>query len=65
MLPIGNKPIIHYVIEEAIESGIDDIAIITSKGKTVIEEYIDSMNFKARVGQASTQRGSFQPLSRR
>jgi len=49
MLPINNKPIIHYVIEEAIESGIDDISIITNKGKTIIEEYIDSINFKANI----------------
>lgn len=47
MLPIKNKPIIHYVIDEAIQSGITDIAIITRKGKTVIEDYIDEMNFEA------------------
>jgi len=49
MLPIGNKPIIHYVIEEAIESGITDIAVITSKGKTIIEDYIDAMNFDVNM----------------
>jgi UTP--glucose-1-phosphate uridylyltransferase len=41
MLPLHNKPIIHYVIQEALDSGITDIAIITRKGKTVIEDYID------------------------
>lgn len=41
MLPINNKPIIHYVLEEAIKSGITDIALVTRKGKTIIEDYID------------------------
>ena len=37
MLPIINKPIIHYVIEEARQSGITDIAIIISKQKHLLE----------------------------
>jgi UTP--glucose-1-phosphate uridylyltransferase len=41
MLPLHTKPVIHYVIEEAINSGIEDIVIVTRKGKTVIEDYID------------------------
>ena len=41
MLPIVDKPVIHYVVEEAIKSGIDDILIITGKGKRAIEDYFD------------------------
>ncbi|WP_175060115.1 UTP--glucose-1-phosphate uridylyltransferase GalU [Thermococcus sp. 2319x1] len=41
MLPIVNKPVIHYVVEEAIRAGIDDILIITGKGKRAIEDYFD------------------------
>lgn len=41
MLPIGTKPVIHYVVEETIKSGIDDILIITGKGKRAIEDYFD------------------------
>jgi len=41
MLPIGTKPAIHYVVEEAIKSGIDDVLIITGKGKRAIEDYFD------------------------
>ncbi|ASJ16046.1 UTP--glucose-1-phosphate uridylyltransferase [Thermococcus chitonophagus] len=41
MLPILNKPVIHYVVEEAIKAGIDDILIITGKGKRAIEDYFD------------------------
>ncbi|ACS34649.1 UTP--glucose-1-phosphate uridylyltransferase GalU [Thermococcus gammatolerans] len=41
MLPIVDKPVIHYVVEEAIKAGIDDILIITGKGKRAIEDYFD------------------------
>ncbi|WP_051482225.1 UTP--glucose-1-phosphate uridylyltransferase GalU [Thermococcus nautili] len=41
MLPVGTKPVIHYVVEEAIKAGIDDILIITGKGKRAIEDYFD------------------------
>ncbi|NJE11018.1 UTP--glucose-1-phosphate uridylyltransferase GalU [Thermococcus sp. MAR1] len=41
MLPIVDKPVIHYVVEEAIKAGIDDILIITGKGKRTIEDYFD------------------------
>jgi UTP--glucose-1-phosphate uridylyltransferase len=49
MLPIINKPVIHYVIQEAISSGIHNIGIITSKGKSIIEEYIDMIGFDADI----------------
>ncbi len=39
MLPVFNKPAIQYVVEEAIDSGIDDILIITGKGKRAIEDH--------------------------
>jgi len=45
MLPIIDTPSIQYVVEEAILSGIDDILIITGKGKRSIEDYFDK-NFE-------------------
>ncbi len=42
MLPVFNKPAIQYVVEEAINSGIDDILIITGKGKRAIEDHFSS-----------------------
>lgn len=42
MLPIIDKPIIQFVVEEAISSGIEDILIITGKGKQAIEDYFDA-----------------------
>lgn len=42
MLPILDKPTIQYIVEEAIESGIEDIIIVTGKGKRAIEDHFDS-----------------------
>jgi len=42
MLPIIDKPVIQFVVEEAINSGIEDIIIITGKGKRAIEDYFDT-----------------------
>ncbi len=41
MLPIVDKPTIQYVVEEAVESGIEDILMIIGKGKRAIEEHFD------------------------
>lgn len=41
MLPIIDIPVIHYVVEEAIASGIDDIIFITGRSKRSIEDYFD------------------------
>jgi UTP--glucose-1-phosphate uridylyltransferase len=41
MLPIVDKPAIQYAVEEAIASGIDDICIVTGRGKDAIENHFD------------------------
>jgi UTP--glucose-1-phosphate uridylyltransferase len=41
MLPIVDKPIIQYIIEEAVSSRIEDILIITSRGKWPIVDYFN------------------------
>ncbi|BAB07371.1 UTP--glucose-1-phosphate uridylyltransferase GalU [Halalkalibacterium halodurans] len=41
MLPIVDKPTIQYIIEEAIESGIEDIIVVTGRGKRAIEDHFD------------------------
>ena len=53
MLPIVDKPTIQYIVEEARESGIEDILIITGKNKRPIEDHFDSVpeleqNLKAK-----------------
>ncbi|RLI93147.1 MAG: UTP--glucose-1-phosphate uridylyltransferase [Candidatus Altiarchaeales archaeon] len=41
MLPLIDKPVIQFVVEEAVNSGIDDILIITGRGKRAIEDHFD------------------------
>ncbi len=41
MLPVVDKPVIQYVVEEAVASGLDDILIITGRGKRAIEDHFD------------------------
>lgn len=41
MMPVLDKPTIQYVVEEAVESGLDDILIITGRGKQSIERHFD------------------------
>lgn len=44
MLPIVDKPVIQYVVEEAIASGIEDIVIVTGASKRAIEDHFDVPN---------------------
>jgi UTP--glucose-1-phosphate uridylyltransferase len=41
MLPLVDKPIIQYGVEEAVESGIDNIILVTGRGKNAIEDHFD------------------------
>lgn len=41
MLPIIDRPTIEYIVKEAIDSGIEDILIVTGKGKRAIEDHFD------------------------
>ena len=41
MLPLVDRPIIHYSVEEAVQSGIDQIIIVTAIGKRAVEDYFD------------------------
>ena len=41
MLPIVDKPAIQYIVEEAVKSGIEEILIITSRGKSTMEDHFD------------------------
>ncbi|TCZ79438.1 UTP--glucose-1-phosphate uridylyltransferase GalU [Paenibacillus albiflavus] len=41
MLPIVDKPAIQYIVEEAIQSGIEDIIIVTGRSKRAIEDHFD------------------------
>src|SRR5512132_617934 len=41
MLPLVDKPLIQYVVEEAVASGIESIVIVTGRDKTAIEDHFD------------------------
>ena len=41
MLPLVDKPIIQYGVEEAVASGVDNIILVTGRGKNAIEDYFD------------------------
>lgn len=44
MLPIVDKPVIQYVVEEAVNSGIEDIIVVTGANKRAIEDHFDIPN---------------------
>jgi len=53
MLPIVDKPAIQYVVENAVSAGIEDILIITGRGKRTIEDHFDrSFELEARLEAA-------------
>ncbi len=56
MLPIIDMPTIQYVVQEAVDSGIDDILIISGKGKRAIEDHFDrNFELEARLGNNNEQ----------
>jgi UTP--glucose-1-phosphate uridylyltransferase len=53
MLPVVDKPAIQYVVEEAVRAGIEDLLIITGRGKRTIEDHFDrSFELEIRLEQA-------------
>ncbi|MCP3029205.1 UTP--glucose-1-phosphate uridylyltransferase GalU [Halobacillus sp. A5] len=60
MLPIVDKPTIQYIVEEAIESGIEDIIIVTGKGKRAIEDHFD---YSFELEQNLMEKRKFELLS--
>ncbi|MBN2141564.1 MAG: UTP--glucose-1-phosphate uridylyltransferase GalU [Desulfovibrionaceae bacterium] len=41
MLPVFRKPVVQYVVEEAIGAGLNDVVLITNQNKTIIEDHFD------------------------
>ena len=41
MLPIVDKPVIQYVVDEALEAGVEHLVFVTGRSKAVIEDYFD------------------------
>ena len=57
MLPIVDKPAIQYIVEEAVNSGITDILIITNRGKGLIEDHFDRVpELEARLTSSGPEK---------
>ena len=41
MLPVYNKPVVQYIVEEAMRSGLEDVVFVTNRDKTIIEDHFD------------------------
>lgn len=61
MLPIVDKPTIQYIVEEAVASGIEDIIIVTGKGKRAIEDHFD---FAPELEQNLIEKGKLDLLDK-
>ena len=57
MLPMVDKPVIQYIIEEAVASGIEDILIVTNRAKSAMDDYFDYYpELETRLLQAGKER---------
>ncbi|MFP3887861.1 UTP--glucose-1-phosphate uridylyltransferase GalU [Priestia filamentosa] len=61
MLPIVDKPTIQYIVEEAVASGIEDIIIVTGKGKRAIEDHFD---YSPELEQNLLEKGKMEILEK-
>lgn len=61
MLPIVDRPTIEYIVEEAVASGIEDIIIVTGKGKRAIEDHFD---YAPELEQNLVEKGKFHILEK-
>ncbi len=57
MLPVVDKPIIQYGVEEAIASGCDEIIIVTGRGKVLMEDHFD-ISFELEHSLAERKKSS-------
>ena len=58
MLPLVDKPVLQYIIEEAVEAGIEDILIITNRSKSPMDDYFD---YYPELERRLTERGTDSP----
>lgn len=60
MLPLVDRPVIHFIVQEAIQAGIEEIALVTARGKSSIEDFFDS---HAHLQHVLTQQGKHEQAS--
>jgi len=61
MLPLVDTPVLQYLVEEAVQSGIEDILIITNRSKTAMEDYFD---FAPEIEAALEKSGKYTDLEK-
>lgn len=59
MIPVIDKPLIQYSVEEAVKSGIEKIAVITSRGKTAMADHFDT---SPELENFLEEKGKLEPL---
>ena len=63
MLPMVDKPAIQYIVEEAVQSGITDILIITNRGKDLIEDHFDRVpELESRLTESDDKEHIYQEV---
>jgi UTP--glucose-1-phosphate uridylyltransferase len=60
MLPVVDKPLVQYAVEEAVDAGIDEIVFVTSRSKRAIEDHFDGC---AELEQVLQSQGKHETLS--
>ena len=65
MLPLVDKPLIQYGVEEAMHSGMQNIIIVTGRGKTAIEDHFDVSLSWSTCSKRDRQEGSAGDRARR
>ena len=58
MLPVVNKPLIQYGVEEALDAGMTGMAIVTGRGKRAIEDHFD-INYELEDQIAGSDKESY------
>lgn len=57
MLPLVDKPVIQYIIEEAVAAGIEDILVVTNRAKSAMDDYFDYYpELEERLGRAGKEK---------
>ncbi len=62
LMPIVNKPLIHYGVEEAVEAGIHCFGFVTSRGKSAVADYFDSFYELEQQVEGSERKKLLEPI---
>jgi len=49
LLPLGTRPVLHRVLDEITAAGLEEVAVVTSPSKPIIQQYLESQSWPAKV----------------